>query len=186
LPLLTVTLSHSYYRRHPRCRHYSGWVIGGQARSGAKVAFGATPVEQRSGAIGHLAPPTTWSKARLAQLSCSGRWHPRTRRAPLAPGECRVAGWPRSRESSSHQTHCWRGLDSNFPYRAEIGLGFRLPDDHRCATARCPGADAGSPSGAPPFPSGLGVLAEGEVGRLVVPSSVRAPIKFTVTTRLRR
>ena len=78
------------------------------------------------------------------------------------------------------------GLDSNFPYRAEIGLGFRLPDDHRCATARCPGADAGSPSGAPPFPSGLGVLAEGEVGRLVVPSSVRAPIKFTVTTRLRR
>jgi hypothetical protein len=32
------------------------------------------------------------------------------------------------RKSSSHRTPRWRGLDSNFPFRAQMGFGLRLPD----------------------------------------------------------
>ena len=35
----------------------------------------------------------------------------------------------------------WRGLDSNYQFRATIGRGFKLPNGHRCASAYCLGGD---------------------------------------------
>ena len=38
-------------------------------------------------------------------------------------------------QPGERRTVCWRERDSNFPFHAEIGLGFRLPDGRRCGTA---------------------------------------------------
>jgi hypothetical protein len=48
-----------------------------------------------------------------------------------------IAPSSESMKSGSRLTRRWRGLDSNFQFRAKIGRGFKLPDGHRCASAYC-------------------------------------------------
>jgi hypothetical protein len=56
----------------------------------------------------------------------------------LGANRMRSNNAPSLRGTESLLTHRWREVDSNFQFRAETGLGFRLLNDDQCASASCP------------------------------------------------